>query len=160
MDLRTKFLNKGLKALGIYKFKGSTSPIDADKWINRLSGCFQATRCSKNQKVKLVQLMLQKEAKEQWKMVKQELTNKERSNWKMFRGIFKGEFSTRHYFNLKKKEEFCQGLILLGELHANLAHVHCRVLGVTCLVATCIARPLQYMLHVLLATCMTCPSKL
>lgn len=46
---------------------------------------------------------------EDGQVVKQELTNKERSNWKMFRGIFKGEFSTGHYFNLKKKEEFCQG---------------------------------------------------
>lgn len=54
--------------LGASTFEETVDPKDAEVWISRLEKCFRVMRCPEDRKVSLAVFLLQKGAKDWWRL--------------------------------------------------------------------------------------------
>ncbi|XP_038896366.1 uncharacterized protein LOC120084630 [Benincasa hispida] len=106
-DLKKKYGIERLKALGATNFEGTKDPANAEAWMNQIEKYFEVMRCPKNRKVSLATFLLQKQAEDWWKLLKNRRGNQEEICWEEFRKAFFERFYPRS-FRDRKQDEFLQ----------------------------------------------------
>ncbi|KAF4374839.1 hypothetical protein F8388_010713, partial [Cannabis sativa] len=90
--------------LGASKFSGSTSPDDAEEWIQRLEEIFDIIGCSDEQKLSVTRFLLERDAFHWWKGVKLCYPYPSTISWVDFRREFYDKYFPRSYRDAKLRE--------------------------------------------------------
>ncbi|XP_038887112.1 uncharacterized protein LOC120077296 [Benincasa hispida] len=106
-DPEKKYGIERLNALGVVNFEGTKDPIDVEAWMNQIGKCFEVMRCPEHRKVSLATFLLQKQAEDWWKLLKNRRGDQEEICWEEFRKAFFERFYPRSSRDMKQ-DEFLQ----------------------------------------------------
>ncbi|XP_038895929.1 uncharacterized protein LOC120084100 [Benincasa hispida] len=116
-DPEKKYGIERLKALGATNFEGTKDPADAKVLMNQVEKCFGVMRCPENIKLSLATFLLQKQAEDWWKLLKNRRGDQEEVCWEEFRKAFFERFYPRSFRDMKQDKflQLMQGNMTVAE---------------------------------------------
>lgn len=79
---------KRARKLGALEFQGTTDPIQADAWLQRIERVFEVMKCSEEQKLSIATFLLEGRAQNWWKSVSNRQPHGGKVTWEDFKEFY------------------------------------------------------------------------